>query len=123
MGDYHSNIDAMDISPSEYRKNKFVIGIDTEKMLGAAFTGYNSKAGDLLTLRMRKQGSEAALIGRPDFGRAWHAYFRQSGSGSCCGRGGERRASGIFIYDSTASGQRRHRFAAEPDSDLLKNRS
>ena len=32
-------------------------------MLGAAFTGYNSKAGDLLTLRMRKQGSEAALIG------------------------------------------------------------
>lgn len=32
-------------------------------MLGASFTGYNSKAGDLLTLRMRKQGSEAALIG------------------------------------------------------------
>ena len=31
MGDYHSNMDAMDISPPEYRKNKFVIGIDTEK--------------------------------------------------------------------------------------------
>ena len=31
MGDYYSNMDAMDISPSEYRKNKFVIGIDTEK--------------------------------------------------------------------------------------------
>ena len=32
-------------------------------MLGVSFTGYNNKAGDLLTLRMRKQGSEATRIG------------------------------------------------------------
>ena len=32
-------------------------------MLGASFTGYNNKAGNMLTLRMRKQGAEAALIG------------------------------------------------------------
>ena len=37
MGDYHSNMDAMDISPSEYRKNKFVIRIDTEKNARRSF--------------------------------------------------------------------------------------
>jgi hypothetical protein len=30
-----------------------VIGIDTEKMTGASFTGYNTKAGDLLTIKMK----------------------------------------------------------------------
>ena len=33
-----------------------MLAIDTEKVLGAAFTGYNSKAGDLLTLRITNTG-------------------------------------------------------------------
>ena len=40
------------INPSEYRYRKFVIGIDTENVLGASFSGYNSKAGDLTVLRL-----------------------------------------------------------------------
>ena len=43
----------MAISPSEYRDNKFVIGIDTEKVLGAGFSGYNSKADALTVLRLK----------------------------------------------------------------------
>ena len=43
----------MDIRADEYRSNKFVIGIDTEKVLGASFTGYNSKAGELTVLRLK----------------------------------------------------------------------
>ena len=54
--------DAMDITASQYRNNKFVIGIDTEKM-PASFTGYNSKAGDLLTMSFKKQGAHADIIG------------------------------------------------------------
>ena len=61
QGDYHTRKEAMDITPQRYRSDKFVIGIDTEKMLGAGFTGYNSKAGDLLTLRLNKANGNAAL--------------------------------------------------------------
>ena len=43
----------MDIRADEYRDNKFVIGIDTEKVLGASFSGYNAKAGDLTVLRLK----------------------------------------------------------------------
>jgi hypothetical protein len=43
----------MSMIQRHYRTFKYVIGIDTEKMTGASFTGYNTKAGDLLTLKMK----------------------------------------------------------------------
>jgi len=43
----------MDIRADDYRNNEFVVGIDTEKELGASFSGYNSKAGDLTVLRFK----------------------------------------------------------------------
>ena len=46
----------MAIDASEYQQNKFVIGVDTEKVLGASFSGYNSKAGDLTVLRIKPTG-------------------------------------------------------------------
>ena len=52
----------MSISSIKYRNNQFVIAIDTEKVLGASFSGYNSKSGDLLTLRLKPTGN-AALAG------------------------------------------------------------
>ena len=52
----------MDINASEYRSSKFVIGVDTEKVLGASFSGYNSKAGDLIVRRLKLVGT-ASLIG------------------------------------------------------------
>jgi hypothetical protein len=36
-----------------YRDHKFVIGLDTEKLTGASFSGMNTRAGDLLNLRMK----------------------------------------------------------------------
>lgn len=53
---------SMNISASEYRTSKFVIGIDTQKVNGASFSGYNSKSGDLTVLRMKPLGS-ATLAG------------------------------------------------------------
>ena len=49
----HSVNAQMAITPAEYRDTKFVIGIDTEKVLGASFSGYNSNAGDLTGLRIK----------------------------------------------------------------------
>ena len=43
----------MNMEQRYYRSSKFVVALDTEKLTGASFTGYNSKAGDLLTLRMK----------------------------------------------------------------------
>jgi len=53
---YHDVNAQMDISGPEFRSNKFVVAIDTEKVLGSSFSGYNSKSGDLLTLKLKPTG-------------------------------------------------------------------
>ena len=52
----------MDIDADEYRSSRFVTGVDTEKVSGASFSGYNSKAGDLTVLRL-KPVNTASLTG------------------------------------------------------------
>jgi hypothetical protein len=50
----------IDIDGNEYRNNKFIVGIDCEKILGLAFTGMNTK-NSLMTIKM-----QTALDNRPD---------------------------------------------------------
>ena len=40
-----------DINAKEYRSTKFVLGTDCEKVLDAGFTGINTRAGDLMSVR------------------------------------------------------------------------
>ena len=47
----------MDIGATEYRSAKLVIGVATEKVLGASFSGYNSKASDLTVLLLKPVGT------------------------------------------------------------------
>ena len=49
----------MDINAKTYRQTKYVLGVDLEKILGASFSGYNSKSGDLLTLKQKQLGTAA----------------------------------------------------------------
>jgi hypothetical protein len=56
-GAYH----ALDINQSDYRSNRFIFAIDTEKMLAAGFTGLNTKAGDLMTVRCKYLGSDVSF--------------------------------------------------------------
>ena len=51
MGAASNNVHGFDIDALEYRDYKFIIGVDTEKVLEAGFTGMNTKAGDILNLR------------------------------------------------------------------------
>ena len=44
----------MDIYPIEYRSHKFILGIDTEKILEAGFTGINTNAGDLIVIKLKQ---------------------------------------------------------------------
>ena len=61
----HARNALMDIRATEYRNNKFVIGIDTEKVLGASFSGHNSKAGDLTVPRLKPTFSNNIIL--PEF--------------------------------------------------------
>ncbi len=48
-----NNFHAISFSEKEYRTDKFIIGVDMERIPEAGFTGINSKAGDLLSIRIK----------------------------------------------------------------------
>ena len=50
---YHS------ISPTrlQYQNDHFIVGVDTEKVIEAGFTGLNTKQGDLMTIRCKPANS------------------------------------------------------------------
>ena len=47
----------MDTKGDGYRNHKFVVGFDTEKMLGLAFTGANTKVS-LMTIKFKTKGQD-----------------------------------------------------------------
>jgi hypothetical protein len=60
MGIHNSAFHSLDISPEQYRRHKFIVGLDCEKVLGASFSGENLKNGSLLTLMMKNIGVNSA---------------------------------------------------------------
>jgi hypothetical protein len=57
LGVQASAVHNFDISAAEYRDYKFVLGTDCEKVLDAGFTGINTRAGDLMTVRFKYNSS------------------------------------------------------------------
>ena len=53
LGHQSSTVHNLAIRAGEYKSTKFVIGIDTEKVLDAGFTGLNKRSGDLLTVKFK----------------------------------------------------------------------
>ena len=51
LGIHGSAFHSLSITPDQYRNDHFIIGVDTEKILEAGFTGLNTKAGDLMVVR------------------------------------------------------------------------
>ena len=60
MGIQSSTFHSIDIDPFEYRTRKFIVGIDTEKVLQASFSGENIKNGSLLTILMKNVSNNTA---------------------------------------------------------------
>ena len=54
LGIQANNLHSIDIEGNEYRNNKFIVGIDTEKLLGLAFTGMNTR-NNLMTVHLKSQ--------------------------------------------------------------------
>ena len=61
MGTETNNFHSLDISSAEYRNLKFIAAFDTEKALGASFTGINIKQGSLMTLKMKSTAASAQM--------------------------------------------------------------
>ena len=53
LGIHTSSFHNVDLTAATYRTRKFIVAIDTEKVLSAGFTGLNTKAGDLLTVKVK----------------------------------------------------------------------
>ena len=53
VGILGSNFHSVSISPTQYRNDHFVIGCDTEKATSVGWTGINTRAGDLLSVRVK----------------------------------------------------------------------
>ena len=50
----NSAFHGVDIIPQEYRSHVFIIVIDLEKIVEAGFTGINTKAGDLMVVKVKQ---------------------------------------------------------------------
>ena len=57
-----TNSGSANISKRWFMRDKFVLATDLGKMIRASFTGYNSRSGDLLTIKLRNawDGSDVA---------------------------------------------------------------
>ena len=53
VGILNSSVHSLDITNRDYYTYKFIIGLDLEKVLNAGFTGLNSKAGDLISIKTK----------------------------------------------------------------------
>ena len=53
LGVQASAVHNFDISAREYRFAKFMLGTDCEKVLDAGFTGINTRAGDLMSIKFK----------------------------------------------------------------------
>ncbi len=61
LGVQASAVHNFDISATEYRDHKFILGTDCEKVLDAGFTGINTKAGDIMTVKFRNASSQISI--------------------------------------------------------------
>ena len=59
LGIQTSDVHSFDITPLEYRYNKLIMGIDTEKVLDAGWTGINTRAGDLLRVTFEYNSADS----------------------------------------------------------------
>ena len=53
LGVQASSVHNFDISAVQYRDHRFILGTDCEKVLDAGFTGINTRAGDLMTVKLK----------------------------------------------------------------------
>ena len=73
----------------QFRSYKFIASIDTEKVLEAGFTGLNTRAGDLLTIKVKPMDATTMATTKPT------KFFTVLHSDNIL----EIRESGVTVFD------------------------
>ena len=60
LGIQSSNLHSFDITGSQYRKDRFVMGFDMEKVREMSWSGQHTRSGDILNVRFDHKSSTAA---------------------------------------------------------------
>jgi hypothetical protein len=63
LGVVSSPIHGFNVAAPQYRRTKFIVGLDQEKLLDSAFTGQNTRSGELMTFRCK--GAHGAVDSAP----------------------------------------------------------
>ena len=58
LGIQSSAVHSFDVNAQEYKRVKFILGFDTEKILAAAFTGENTRNGSLINIKFDQNGDD-----------------------------------------------------------------
>ena len=66
MGIHTSPFHSLNMDGAQYREYKFISAIDTEKVLDAGFTGLNTRAGDLMTVKVKPIDSVGMGTNKPN---------------------------------------------------------
>ena len=87
LGIQSSSVHSFDISASEYRNSKFIMGYDLEKQLGSGFTGISTRASDLMQIKFNHRDTDNTKY-------ATQVYITLH-----CDNVLEIRESGISVFD------------------------
>ena len=63
VGVYDQSIQTLNISPQSYQTLSFVAGIPLQSVPGAAFSGLNTRSGDLLSVRCKHMSADNTVNG------------------------------------------------------------
>ena len=63
LGIQASDVHSFDIDARQYRDQRMILAIDVEKVLGASWTGINTRAGDLLNIKYEYNSTDTARYG------------------------------------------------------------
>jgi hypothetical protein len=88
LGAQDNKYRSVNITAAEYQDSKFVLAIDTEKVLEAGFTGQNTRAGDILNVRFDHGGD----ISSDYFAHEMHVILHSDNIM-------EIRDSGVTVFD------------------------
>jgi len=89
MGIHQSPFHSLDVNGKQYRSYKFIASVDTEKILEAGFTGLNTRAGDLMTIKVKPTDKTEMATTKPT------KFFTVLHSDNIL----EIRESGITVFD------------------------
>ena len=58
---YDQSLQTVNITPQAYANNSYIIGVGLQTTPAGAFSGLNTRAGDLLTIRAKNLATDAAV--------------------------------------------------------------